>query len=97
MFREMGADESILELVTNDDGFVDYFVDYLVNSIHETEKKVFESFSHVFEEGECVICYDNFEDGLKCMRCKNIFHYGCLDIVLSKYQKCPVCRASCEI
>ena len=97
MLRKMGCDEkmaSFFEIAAaNDDGFVEFFV----NIIQETEKKIFEAFSYVFEEGECVICYDNFESGLKCVRCKNIFHQGCLEIILSKYKKCPVCRASCEI
>ena len=60
-----------------------------------TLSKVFES---VRETGECVICYEIFENrGVKCKVCKNVFHDGCLVAAIAATKKCPVCRAEVDL
>ena len=96
MLRAMGCDEDVIvdfnSSLDNGD-----FVKYLSNVARERERKFREAFSCIFEEGECVICYNNFNMGFKCVRCKNIFHLGCIKIVIHKYGECPVCRAPCNL
>ena len=84
MLRAMGCDEDVIvdfnSSLDNGD-----FVKYLSNVAREKERKFREGFSCIFEEGECVICYNNFNMGFKCVRCKNISHLGCIKIVIHKY------------
>ena len=95
MLRAMGCDEDVIvdfnSSLDNGD-----FVKYLSNVAREKERKFREGFSCISEEGKCVICYNNFNMGFKCVRCKNIFHLGCIKIVIYKYGECPVCRAPCN-
>ena len=72
---------------------------FLKNTSHCLKKELDKSFPFVIEEDEkCVVCLDDINScGRKCARCKNIFHSGCIEIILLKYKKCPVCRASVDL
>ena len=60
-------------------------------------KAMSEAFERVGEGGECVNCYEAFENGRKCVVCKNVFHHGCLVVAVGVTKKCPMCRAEVDL
>ena len=95
---EMGKAMGGLPLDMEDDFIKSEIEKFLKNTSHGV-KELGKSFPFVIEEDEkCVVCFDDINSwGRKCARCKNIFHSGCIEIILFKYKKCPVCRASVDL
>ncbi|PNX89191.1 RING-H2 finger protein ATL52-like, partial [Trifolium pratense] len=49
------------------------------------------------EDGTCVVCLGDFEEGeeLRTMpECLHSFHVPCIDMWLHSHSSCPICRAS---
>ena len=65
------SSEDVMKLV------VDYF-----QAFNKCDKVMNKAFERVGEGGECVICYEAFENGWKCVVCRNVFHRGCLAIAV---------------
>lgn len=68
---------------------------YRLRMLLETEEKE--------ENQECAVCLCGMEDGCEVweLRCKHLFHKGCLDKWVKEYRRvtCPLCRsalAPCE-
>ena len=78
--------EDVMKLVMN------YF-----RAFNKCDEVISKAFERVGETGECVICYETFENGLKCVVCKNVFHHGCLAFAVTMTKKCSTCRAEVDL
>ena len=71
---------------------MDYF-----RAFNKCNKAISRGFERVGGTGECVICYEAFENGWKCVVCRNVFHPGCLAVAVDVTKKCSLCRAEVNL
>ena len=51
----------------------------------------------VFEERECPICLEELDEDITSLKCGHVFHTACILNVLTRQDKCPVCRKPISI
>ena len=48
---------------------------------------------NIFDQTQCVICFDNLQQTVRQLPCKHIFHKDCIDKwILEKKGNCPICN-----
>ncbi|RVW76725.1 RING-H2 finger protein ATL72 [Vitis vinifera] len=81
--------------------------DILQRSIEQKLMEMAPSFVYGGEGGgvkcstsECVICWEDFEDGEICRvlpACNHVFHKACVGLWLMEKRVCPLCRVCVDI
>jgi len=53
-------------------------------------------YNNLYNKDECIICLNETlsTDKLRILKCKHVFHIGCIDTWLTLKLECPVCRSN---
>lgn len=68
-----------------------YYMEGDVEKAWEEFVAVMEAITEVETTLECPICYEDIGEGVQ-LKCKHVYHSGCIDTWFMKKTSCPMCR-----